>query len=66
MKPKDIPCKEPQDCGWTCNEGHLCDNCKCELKIRKALKEQAEQFHEYLIKHNLPVYKDFFKIKERK
>ena len=27
------------------------------------LKEQAEQFHEYLIKYNLPVHKDFFKIK---
>jgi hypothetical protein len=22
-----IPCNTPQDVGWTCNKGHLCDDC---------------------------------------
>ena len=36
-----------------------------EEEVKKAidiaLKEQAEQFHDYLIEKNLPVHKDFFK-----
>jgi hypothetical protein len=46
---KKIPCEEPQDCGWTCNEGHLCNSCKCELKIQKAIKKERERIMKIII-----------------
>ncbi len=38
------PCEEAQDCGWTCNDGHLCDWCNGSVRVKKAITKKEKEF----------------------